>query len=407
MTTFNEAVRDAMVRHQLGLLQFGGHLRNRIWRILDASESDLRKQIKRYAGRAGFDTPARVKRLEALLAALRETRIKAWTQATDVWLEELNGLALAEPAFLDSVIQGAVPVELGATLPAAARLRAIVKSHPFEGKTMREWADKVRRDDIDRIESAVKVGLVQNENLPQISRRIVGTVSMKGRNGVTQITRRNAEAITRTAVSSVSSEAREAYFEENDFVEQKLFTATLDSRTTPICRAYDGQLFDLDDPKAPVLPLHFGERSLYSPVIDGEIIGDRPRKDFSEQQLVREYAKENGLDVAVPSSLSAKQARGRLPKGHKGSFDKFARRRMRELTGTTPAKTTYGQWLKRQSAAVQDDIMGGTKGALFRRGDLTLDKFVEPTGRELSLSELAQRYPGAFTRANLSPSDYR
>ncbi len=399
--TYNDEIRDAMVRHQLGLLQFSGHVRNRIWRLLDETEADLREQIERYAGRAGFDAPARLRRLEALLERLRETRLAAWRDATAVWLEELEGLARAEPAFLDNVLQAAVPVELAATLPAASRLRDIVRSRPFEGKTLREWARDIQRADVDRIERAVKIGLVQNETVPQISRRIVGTAAQRGRDGVTQITRRNAAAITRTVVSGVSSEARALYLEANDdLAPQMLFTATLDSRTTPICRSLDGNLYAVDDPQAPKLPLHFGERSLYSPVVDGEVIGDRPRRDFTQRSLLREYAERENLE-RVP------RRRADLPRGHKGAFDKWSRGRMRELTGTTPAKTTYGEWLGRQKASIQDDILGKTKGRLFRRGDLELDKFVEPSGRELPLGQLADRYPGAFDRAGLDPADFR
>jgi hypothetical protein len=114
---------------------------------------------------------------------------------------------------------------------------------------------------------------------------------------------------------------------------------------------------------------------------------------------VREYARENGLDGRL-------RRRRSLPRGHKGTFDAWQRQRVRELVGRVPAKTTYAEFLSRQSAAVQDDILGATRGALFRRGGLTLDKFVDPTGRRLSLAELAERYEGAFTRANLNPSEF-
>ena len=403
--TYNEEILDGMVRHQVGLLQYSGHVRNQIWRLLDATESDIKAQIHKRAARAGFDRPARLAELERLLASLRETRRSAWRDVRALWFEEMRNLAIAEPVFLSQVIGTAIPVVLGTTIPEAATLREIVKSRPFMGKTLRQWSDKIEADDIARIEDAVKIGVVQGESVPAISRRVVGTARLKGRDGVTQITRRNAAAIVRTVSSGVASEARSTYLEANsDLAPTWLFVATLDSRTTPICRRFDGQQFPVG--KGPVFPLHFGERSLGVPVIDGEVVGDRPVRNFTQRQLVREFAKREGIRAKVPRGETLNAGRDAIPRGHKGAFDAFARGRMRELTGRTPARTSYGDWLRRQSAANQDDILGPTRGALFRRGKLKIDKFVEVDGRELTLAELAKRHRDAFELANLDPDRF-
>lgn len=403
--TYNEALLDGMVSHQVGLLQLSGGLRNRIWRLLDATEADLKRQIRARAGKAGLDAPARVRELDRLLEALRETRAKAWADVRPLWFEEMRELALHEPVFLNQVIGTAVPVVLGTTIPDASLLREIVRTRPFMGKTLREWSRKLEADDISRIEDAVKVGIVQGESVPAISRRVVGTARLKGRDGVTQITRRQAASIVRTVSSGVASEARSRYLEANrDLAPTWLFVATLDSRTTPICRRYDGQQFAVGE--GPSLPLHFGERSIETPVVDGEVVGSRPIRNFTQRQLVREFGKQQGIATRVPRGETLRSGVDAIPRGHKGAFEAFARRRMRELTGRAPARTTYGDWLRRQSAARQDDILGPTRGALFRRGELKIDKFVELDGRETTLAELAQRHREAFERANLDPDAY-
>ena len=94
--TFNQALFDSMVGHQIGLLRFSGSVRNQIWALLDATESDLKDIIRAHASRAGLDTPARRKRLEKMLAALRESRAGAWTEADAVWLEQMRGQHLLE-----------------------------------------------------------------------------------------------------------------------------------------------------------------------------------------------------------------------------------------------------------------------------------------------------------------------
>jgi SPP1 gp7 family putative phage head morphogenesis protein len=401
--TFNEELLDAMIRHQIGLLRFSGHLRNRIWRILDATEADMRREIadRLRRGLPGELTPANLRRMERVLKGLRETRIKAWSEVTDLWRTELRAFALAEPGFVAGIAGTVFPVELGMVLPDPAVLRAIVTAQPFHGKTLSEWAESVQRADLDRIVSQVRIGMVQGEHPRQIARRVVGTLKLKGRDGVTEVTRRQAETITRTMVNGVGAQARrELALANQEMGGRQLFVATLDSRTTPICRALDGKTWEVDDPTIPILPLHFGERSLLVMVFDDEVIGDRPVREFTQQGLVREYAEANGLGPVKGSK------RANLPLGHKGSFDAWARQRMRELTGTVPAKTTYGQFLRRQSRKFQEDVLGVTKARLFREGGLSLDRFVDAAGNELPLSDLARFEADAFRAAGLDPADF-
>jgi hypothetical protein len=90
----------------------------------------------------------------------------------------------------------------------------------------------------------------------------------------------------------------------------------------------------------------------------------------------------------------------------KGEFDKFSRKRIRELTGQVPATTSYQTWLKSQSKEFQEDVLGKTKAKLFRDGKLQLDKFVTRNGTELTLSQLAKKHADAFRAAGLNPEDF-
>jgi hypothetical protein len=57
--------------------------------------------------------------------------------------------------------------------------------------------------------------------------------------------------------------------------------------------------------------------------------------------------------------------------------------------------------LRGKPAEFQDEILGVTKGRLFREGGLTLDRFVDSKGREYSLDELRKRDADAFEKAGL------
>jgi len=79
----------------------------------------------------------------------------------------------------------------------------------------------------------------------------------------------------------------------------------------------------------------------------------------------------------------------------------------KENIGTVPAKTTYQEWLKKQPVGFQDEVLGKTKGQLFRKGDVTLDRFVDKRGAELTLQQLAKTRPASFDAAGVSTTTLR
>lgn len=396
MATANEELFNALVRHQILMLRLGQGMRMRIQRLLDKTEEDIADRIRsRLLNSTGLQTAADLRRLETLLAMIRRARLDAWSQVTELWLEELVELSRQEPELLRGIIQTVAPVTLTFAMPTVEQLRALVTSSPFKGQTLARWASTIAQADLRRIEDQIRVGMIAGEGSAAIARRVVGSARLRGTDGVTQITRREAEGITRTAVAHISNMARREFILLNaDLFSEELFVATLDSRTTPICRSLDGHHYAVG--KGPIPPLHFHCRSLRVPSLNGLALGSRPFRASTRQQLLREFAEEEDLP-SVPASRDA------VPRGMKGRFDAFSRRRIRELTGQVPAKTTYQEWLSAQSASFQDDVLGPTRGALFRRGGLTLDQFVDQTGREVPLADLARLHAEAFRAAGLDP----
>lgn len=399
MTTSNEQFLDAMIRHQIFLLRLSGSIRNKVLSAINATEADVKAQL--LVGLEGIAdggalTPAKQRRLENTLKKVTALRLEGWKLGEKVWLDELKELAVAEPAFVAAAVQTVAPVVVDVSLPDSAQLRAIATATPFEGRTLKEWARNVRDADIDRIQRMVQIGMVQGETPQQIAARVVGTAALKGRDGVTQISRRNAEAITRTAVNHVSNAAKRAlYVANSDIFTEEQYVSTLDGNTTAVCRGLDGKRFKVG--KGPIPPLHFGCRSLRVAVIRDTLFGDRPIKPATERTLIREYNAKHGLSA---------RRRADLPRGHKGRFDQFSRDRLKVLIGRVPADTTYAQFLRRQPVAFQEDVLGRTKARLFRQGNLPLDRFVDRAGSELNLSQLASREKDAFVSAGLDPEDF-
>ena len=164
-----------------------------------------------------------------------------------------------------------------------------------------------------------------------------GTRRLGGADGVRGVTRAGADLIARTSMSAISNQARERVYTLNDdLVQWVIYRATLDSRTSPICRALDGRQYRVG--KGPRPPQHPRCRSTSVPVIDGGPLGTRPAVPLLKSEL-------DGL---------SREAR---------------RRRVRELVGPVPAETTYSQFLRRQSAAFQDEVLGRSSGEAVSVGE--------------------------------------
>jgi hypothetical protein len=394
----NEALFDAMLRHQIYVLRLSGSVRNKIVKLLNATESSIAEKIRdRLRNSNGLNSSIEVRRMETLIKIIKSIRTKAWSQITETWIEELIGIAKVEPVLLQNIVVTTSPTIVETILPPVRLLTSIVTARAFEGRTLRSWAKSIAAEDIRRIESAVRIGMVAGEPSDVIARRVVGSARLVGADGVMEITRQQATSITRTAVNFIANEARSEFMVANtDLFEEEQYVATLDSRTTPICRSNDGKRFQIG--KGPRPPLHFNCRSIRVPVLHGDVVGNRPAKASTRGMILREFAAKEGIKVS---------SRDALPMGMKSAFDKFERQRVRELTGLVPGATTYQQWLKRQSSEFQNDVLGKTRAALFRKGGLQLDKFVNRKGDQVKLSELARKHAKAFHAAGLDPSAFK
>lgn len=395
--TANEEIFDAVLRHQIYLLRYSGSVRNQVTKIINESEKLVAERIRERALSGGVRTTTELSRLLNLQASIRAIRLKGWQEAKKFLEKEMVDLAMNEAVVVNSLYQTTSPVVVQTLLPSEEFLRIIALEQPFEGATLADWADSMALADIKRLNSAVQAGMVAGDSVQAITRRAIGTKAFRGSDGATELTRKQVQAVVRTAVQHVANAARANFFEINSSViSTEKYVATLDSRTTPVCRANDGKTFPVG--RGPQPPLHFNCRSVRIAFFNGVLLGNRPAKPSTEKQLLREFTQAQGLDGV--------SKRADLPRGSKAAFDAFSRTRVRALTGQVPADETYQTWLKKQPVVFQEDVLGKTKAALYRKGDLNLDKFVDYNGRELTLKELASKHAAAFRAAGLDPAEF-
>lgn len=228
----------------------------------------------------------------------------------------------------------------------------------IQGAPLLTWWQRQSRQLTDRIMDQLRISMENGESTQQATTRIVGgTVAGVRQPGVMRTARHQAEAIVRTAMNEIVTQTRLGTLQEMDDVVKGLQQiSTLDNRTSDICIAYSGKVWDVNTfepighnlPWNGGTPRHFNCRSSIVPVL----------KSFEEL----------GIDaVEVPQAARA------------------------SMDGEVPAEITFDQWLRTKSKTFQDDLLGPGKAKLWREGKINLTQLVDMRGNPLTLEQLEAR----------------
>lgn len=387
--TINELYRDGALRHQIAVRGYSAGEAKKVAKLLEQADADLvdklKKRLSKFGNRAVDPTSDRWKALLSDIRALRAETIKA---AQDSATVDLGQFAKDEYDAELALLKSVSPLEVDFAVVSAVQLRAIATAKPFDGHLLKDWWQSLAQLDQKNLVQAIQIGMTQGQPVDDIVRRVAGTRANKYSDGVLSITRRNAQAITRTAINHVSNQARGTLWEENKTLFQaKIWSSTLDGRTSAICRARDGHGVPVGNSKLPegvpelmpagaTPPAHVNCRSTMVAYIDGVgLVGNRPfvtdvRTRTKREIDFKQMAKDQGKSIQeVRAEWAAKNV------------------------GQVPAATTYQEFLSRQPAAFQDRVLGATKAKMFRSGKIKLDQFVDRNGNELTIDELRELHP--------------
>lgn len=357
-----DSILDALLRHDTGISRLSNGTVRRIIALLNDSVPDLERQIRERVGwiaARGYDaSPHTLKRLEANLASVRQVLRESYKAAFTEVRGDLLKLADYEGEYIGRMLgreAGKIGVELGGGAPTSQLLKSIVDTRPFQGRLLRDWAKELPENAYRGVRQAIRQGLTQSESIDQIVRRIKGTRANGYADGILDRSRRELETVVRTATSHVTNHARdETYRQNSDLIKGVKWVATLDSRTCRICAVRDGLLYDLDHkPIGHSIPWGAGPGRMH-------------RNDRCTSSPTLKTFKEMGLD------LPEIQLPGRRVRGE----------------GIVPSNTTYSDWLKRQPAGVQNNILGVNRARDFRAGRTSFDSFHDNRGRWLNLDQL-------------------
>jgi SPP1 gp7 family putative phage head morphogenesis protein len=386
----------ALYRNAIDLNRYSNSVARRVMNAYNDIIIDAANQLRTIDE---LTAPVKAARLRSILAQLKES-LAGWAgDATEITALELQGLTELQSEFVTEQLRRVLPagsrdavrtVEISPQFAQSVvitdptqlnvvalsdDLFAAVQGAPAtfsltaakgatitlpNGEVLTKAFRGIATDQAERFSQVVRNGLLTGETTPAIAKRLVGQLQfgeqartarqlVAAGGELTAVADNQIMSLVRTSINQVANSASMAVYEANQDISKKYrYIATLDSRTSSICRALDNREFEYG--KGPTPPQHFGCRSAIVAVIDPDIL---------------------------PPSTIAKRA---------------------SADGPVPINTSYGQWLKDQPLKTQQDVLGASKVPYFNRlvdkygAKDAMAKLVRDDGSELTLDQLRKRY---------------
>ncbi|WP_139851342.1 minor capsid protein [Acinetobacter pullicarnis] len=340
----NATLLDLMIRHQAYLYRLSSHevvaLLKQFNRESSAMVARLRdlldelSESERVALSGARYTTAKLKDIKSLLAEWQSTIVLTLPEA---FAASAVALAVYEANYQAKTLGKKVEAPQGKSIFNQA------KRKPFAGgmlidQMFSDMAENTRR----RVEYAIRDGISQGQTNQQITQRIKGTSKLNFEDGILNQSRQPIEMVVRTARSHVSNIAYEDTYRALGVKRLKV-SATLDGKTCKFCASEDGNIYDIDDPSRPIFPVHPRNRTVYVPYVENEDEKFAGKRPF----------------VVKPGEA-----------------------------GQVSANTSYKQWFSTQGESFQREWLGNKRYELYKNGDYSIDKFLDPEGKLYTLKEL-------------------
>ena len=357
-----ENVNDKILDFQIGQQIKWIRAQNREARVLrtfmregDIELRSMLENLKPYEGSLS------VKKLRELRKEIAYILSKSHDEITEEFLDKVQKTAhlaaetearMFERAYKDTNVE----IKTASML----EINSILYRRTFLGRRMREWVKQMTDNDTKRIQAGVAQIASDGTKTEDMAGVIIGIASMNYKDGTREVSRRGSDAAIRTAMGHAVNAGKQAVWNANaQFIRAIRWVSVLDSKTTPLCRSRDGRIAPVDPSDTFRVPA--GETLLYP-------------------TSARPPAHINCRSIVVPILLPV--------------------RGVSELVFTIPRRITYYEWLKKQSAKTQKDVLGVTRYKLFKNG-VDPQRFTNIIGKQLTLPQLRLQIPQAFKDAGL------
>jgi SPP1 gp7 family putative phage head morphogenesis protein len=290
-------------------------------------------------------SPAALARRTKLFAQINRQLAASYGEGSDFMVAQMKSYAGIEAratiAHFKDLVADSPTAEVTIQNLTRAEVKAIAE-FPIAGLGISDWFEKQASDMNAAIRGQIQLGLLNGEGPATIARRVWNDAPSPEMPGVFPRAKRSALALVRTTTTTIQAQAAYESMKEagDEYVPAYRYVAVRDARTTPICRALDGKVFRFDDPKAKRPPQHLNCRSTIIAEVNYERLG-----------------------IPKPNTL-----KGGLTMG------------------------SYADWLREQTPAAQNTLLGETAAGLFRNRRATLADLINADNRRLTNKALAATY---------------
>ena len=302
---------EALYRNAIDLNRFSNSVARRVINAYNDIIIDAVNQLRAIDELAA---PVKAARLRAILAQLKDS-LDTWAgDSTELTAIELQGIAQLQSEFVTEQLRLALPAgarDAVRTVEISPQFaQSVVTTDPTQinvvalsddlyksvygadalarqagtgtfsltaargatitlpnGEVVTKAFRGIAVDQAERFSQVVRNGLLTGEPTPAIAKRLIGSLQFGERartvgqlvaagGQATAVANNQVVALVRTSINQVANTASQQVYEANQDITKKYrYVATLDTRTSAICRALDGRQFEYG--KGPTPPQHF------------------------------------------------------------------------------------------------------------------------------------------------------
>lgn len=330
---------DATLSNQIALRRYLAREVREMLKLFEHYDKLTAQLLRRKYNASMVTGSPELKRLYAEVADLRtELMGKANRRARDMSKELAGVEADKEWSLLLLLLLGGIAG--GRKSPKTPTVSDILNT-PFASgvttaSTFKQWLQRLRAVDMFGLRDTLSRSVTESVPTALLVERVIGSKEQQFSNGVLSRTRNNIRALLDTLVTHVSNFVRMHIWLRTPEVPGIVWVSVLDKSTTAICRSRDNKVTMFGSNMAP-----------------------------KGAQILKPKNARPPAHVRCRSTMAPLRAGAAMPK-----------------------RRTYDAWLKGQSSHVQEDILGKAKAEMFQRGKLSLDQFVDASGKEFTAKQL-------------------
>lgn len=374
----SDKVQDLSIVHAINLERIKADQVNGVLDILDDLGLSIQKQLEKIDP-TGVGPTYRARRLARLLEGVKATTKQHFGKAQGANSKGLGKVSTVSAKATQNIINGSLGVSLGATLPSAAVLSSLAGRTLVEGQIVKDYWKQQSAEHTGKFMRQMRIGVAGGENLQSLIQRVRGTKANNFTDGIMNSTKRKAETLVRSSVAAVNNEALINTYQANeDLFNGYQWMATLDSRTSDICKARSGLTWDKEfKPVGHAIgwtppPAHFNCRSTVIGIL-------KPWSDLANKPL----------PAVGAETLKEELEKSLLSRGlSQALISKAINKTQQSMDGYVAGNINFEDWLKSKSERFQKQILGEPKWELWKNGKIGFVDLVDQKSNPRSLAEL-------------------